>query len=34
MRQNALAEETRRSPTAKIEKIIIKPDKKRSKIEL
>jgi hypothetical protein len=29
-RQNALAEETR-SPTAKIEKIILKPDKKRPK---
>jgi len=34
MRQNALAEETRRSPTAKIEKIIIKPDRKRPKIKL
>jgi len=31
MRQNALAEETRRNPTAKIEKIIIKPDRKRPK---
>jgi hypothetical protein len=30
-RQNASAEETRRSPTAKIEKIIIKPDRKRQK---
>lgn len=30
-RQNALAEETRRSPAAKIEKIIIKPDRKRPK---
>lgn len=30
-RQNALAEETRRSPTAKIEKIIIEPDRKRPK---
>jgi hypothetical protein len=30
MRKNALAEETR-SPTAKIEKIIIKPDRKRPK---
>jgi hypothetical protein len=30
-RQNASAEETRRSPTAKLEKIIIKPDRKRQK---